>query len=114
MASALCVLNTESAINDRFTYNNRFSTLHTKNHAVSVQTYEIMFLNHKKGGHLSPPKKRKGRSFYGRFLCMRIISAPTRTMTTMMAMTAGMKYWSVMDDEIAVACGVAVAADSDA
>ena len=60
MASAFCVLSTESTINDRFTYNNRFSALTTKNHTVSMQTDEIMLLNQKRGSHQSPPKKRKG------------------------------------------------------
>jgi hypothetical protein len=60
MASALCVLNIESTIYDRFTYNNRFSALNTKNHTVSMQTDEITFLNDIKDSHLITPKKGKG------------------------------------------------------
>ena len=59
-------------------------------------------------------KKGKGKvvflRFYGRCLSMTMITAPTRIMTTMIAATAGRKYWSAIDaGGASVGAGVAAA-----
>jgi hypothetical protein len=50
---------------------------------------------------------------YGRFLSNKSArTAPTNTITTRIAATAGTKYWSVVETGSVVAFGVAVAASS--
>jgi len=55
---------------------------------MGVQTVDNLFIDKKKKGVVC---------FYGRFRSISTITAPTITITSIMAITAGKKYWSVID-----------------